>query len=120
MIDLDDLQPEMEDPFPAILQGELKDKIVHRDDEKRFAIIEALHPEAAVHLLAVTYENTNSTEELMCHDRQRFLDLVDYAINTANSQHEKYPLLKQGFTIKFHCGAFETIPHAKLHILSSE
>jgi len=31
-----------------------------------------------------------------------------------------YPALGYGFTIKFHLGAYETIPHAKLHILSKE
>ncbi|HFQ94073.1 MAG TPA: hypothetical protein ENK32_08695 [Anaerolineae bacterium] len=120
MLDLDDVSLENENPFPAILQGGTQEKIIHQDDGKQFAILEARHPEAAVHWLAVTYEDTGNTEDLMCNDRERFLDLVDYAINVAKAQSDEYPLLQQGFTIKFHCGAFETIPHAKLHILTTE
>jgi len=106
-------------PFTAIIKGAEEGTIIHKDDGQRFALIENTHPEAAVHWLAVTYEE-GTTEELEQGNRDRFLDLIDYAINTTKTQIEAYPILQQGFTIKFHCGAFETIEHPKLHILSTE
>jgi histidine triad (HIT) family protein len=106
-------------PFVAIIKGVQPGTIIHKDDNKRFALIEDQHPEAAVHWLAITYEE-GTTEELELEDRDRFLDLIDYAINTTKAQAEAYPILQQGFTIKFHCGAFETIEHPKLHVLSTE
>lgn len=109
-----------EDPFNDIIKGKQPGKIIHKDENKNFALIETLHPEAAIHWLALTFENTGTTEELKQDDRERFLDLIDYAIETTKAQVENYPLLQQGFSIKFHCGAFETIPHPKLHILSAE
>lgn len=107
------------DPFTAIIKGVQEGIIIHKDDSQRFALIENTHPEAAVHWLAVTYEE-GTTEELKQSDRNRFLDLIDFAINSTKAQVESYPILQQGFTIKFHCGAFETIEHPKLHVLSTE
>ena len=106
-------------PFIDIIKGVKPGNIIHKDDEKRFALIETIHPEAAVHWMAITYEE-GTTEALKQENRERFLELIDYAIDMTNAQIEDYPILEQGFTIKFHWGAFETIEHPKLHILSSE
>ena len=110
---------DVDNPFTGIIKGTEPGTIVHQDKGKRFALIENKHPEAAVHWLAVTYEE-GTTENLEHENRERFLDLIDYAINTTKAQVSEHPILEQGFTIKFHCGAFETIEHPKLHILSSE
>jgi diadenosine tetraphosphate (Ap4A) HIT family hydrolase len=106
-------------PFTGIIKGSEPGVIIHQDEAKRFALIENKHPEAAVHWLAVTYEE-GATEKLEEGNRERFLDLIDYAINTTKTQIDEHPILQQGFTIKFHCGAFETIEHPKLHVLSTE
>lgn len=111
---------EMESPFPKILTGEEPGTIIARNDDKQFALIECIEPEAAVHWLAVPFEYDYSTEDLGRLNRDRFLDLVDFAIDETKKRVEEYPVLGNGFTIKFHVGSFETIPHAKLHILSSE
>ena len=108
-----------DDPFVAIIEGAEPGTIIHKDDEQRFALIETNHPEAAIHWMGITFEE-GTTEELKQDNRERFLDLIDYAINTTKAQIKDNPILEQGFTIKFHCGAFETIEHPKLHILSSE
>ncbi|PID86790.1 MAG: hypothetical protein CSA11_00925 [Chloroflexi bacterium] len=107
------------DPFVAIIKGKEPGTIIHKDDTQHFALIENNHPEAAIHWLAITFEE-GKTEELEHGNRERFLDLIDYALNTTKAKVEEYPILQQGFTIKFHCGAFETIYHPKLHILSAE
>ncbi len=117
---LDEFSDVQEDPFVEIIAGTQPGKIIHQDDDKKFALIENIHPEAAIHWLAVPYEDGVNTEGLHHDNRERFLDLIDYAIEAAKAQVEGYPLLQHGFSIKFHCGAFETIPHAKLHILSTE
>ncbi len=118
---LDDMPgSEITDPFSDIITGEQPGKIIHKDEERNFALIENIHPEAAVHWLAVTFEGSRSTEDLKTDDRERFLDLIDYAIETTKAQVEAFPILQNGFSIKIHCGAFETIPHAKLHVLSAE
>lgn len=109
-----------ESPFAAILRGEADGVIIARDDEQRFAIIESMEPEAALHWLAVPYEAGRSTEQLQRSDPQRFVDLVEFAIAKTRSHAEDFPELAQGFSIKIHFGAFETVPHAKLHILSTE
>jgi histidine triad (HIT) family protein len=107
-------------PFAAILSGEWPGTIVAQDDDKKFALIECSEPEAAVHWLAVPYEFGFGTEEMERKYQQRFLELVDYAINQTKALMDEYPVLQTGFSVKFHIGAFETIPHAKLHILSTE
>ncbi len=107
-------------PFAAIIDGEEPGNIIVKDDEKRFALIECAEPEAAVHWLAVPYEFKYGTEEMEKRDRERFIDLVEFAVLETKKQMEDFPILNNGFSVKFHVGAFETIPHAKLHILSTE
>ncbi len=118
-MDFDDVT-DLEDPFGDIIKGKQPGKIIHKDTERNFALIENIHPEAAVHWLALTFEGDLSTEALKQNDRDRFMNLIDYAIETTKAQVSDYPILERGFSIKFHCGAFETIPHAKLHVLSAE
>jgi histidine triad (HIT) family protein len=110
----------VDSPFAAILLGDEPGFVIARDDERRFAIIASLEPEAAVHWLAVPFEAGYTTEEMEMNDSERFLQLVDYAIAETKAQIEEHPELANGFTIKFHFGAYETIRHAKLHILSVE
>ncbi|NCF66780.1 MAG: hypothetical protein GWP61_12450 [Chloroflexi bacterium] len=107
-------------PFPSILSGEQPGTIVARDDDKKFALIECIEPEAAVHWLAVPYEYGYKTEEMERKHQQRFLELVDFAISQTKALTDEYPVLKTGFSVKFHVGSYETVPHAKLHILSTE
>lgn len=107
-------------PFAAILRGERDGEVIARDDNRRFAIISSMEPEAATHWLAVPFEAGYSTEEMRRNEGERFLQLVDFAIDETRARAEQYPELANGFTIKFHFGAYETIPHAKLHILSVE
>lgn len=109
-----------ESPFVAILHGEAPGTIIARDPVKRFAIIEAMHPEAAVHWLAIPYESYDSLDTMRREDSERFLSLIDYAITETKARADDHPDLTTGFTIKVHLGTFETVPHAKLHILSSE
>jgi diadenosine tetraphosphate (Ap4A) HIT family hydrolase len=111
---------EEKSPFTAIISGDAEGKIIAQDDERQLAIIECLEPEAAVHWLAVPFEYGQGTEELKKANSSRFLELVDYAVVQTKALAAEYPILSKGFTIKFHVGAFETIPHAKLHILSIE
>ncbi len=107
-------------PFAAILRGDAPGTVIARDDDRRLAIIASLEPEAAVHWLALPFEAGQSTEELEQSDRERFIELIDFAIGQAKTHAEDHPDLSNGFTIKFHFGSYETIPHAKLHILSVE
>jgi diadenosine tetraphosphate (Ap4A) HIT family hydrolase len=107
-------------PFAAILRGEEPGTVIAKDDTKRFAIVASLEPEAAVHWLAVPFEPGESTESMAQNERERFLRLIDFAIAETKARGDDYPELANGFTIKFHLGAYETIPHAKLHILSIE
>lgn len=107
-------------PFTAILNGEAPGDVIARDDARRFAIIASLEPEAAIHWLVVPFDGGLSTEEMERTQRERFLQLIDFAITEAKARADEYPSLGNGFTIKFHLGSYETIPHAKLHILSVE
>lgn len=107
-------------PFTAIIRGEEPGTIIARDDTQRFAIVSSLEPEAAIHWLAIPFEAGESTESMAQNDRDRFLKLIDFAIAETKARIENYPELTNGFTIKFHFGAYETIPHTKLHILSVE
>lgn len=108
------------DPFTAILSGAEPGAVIARDEAQRFALIASLEPEAAVHWLAMPFESGQGTEALEHSDRERFLQLVDYAISETKARVGDHPELGIGFTIKFHIGGYETIPHAKLHILSIE
>lgn len=109
-----------ESPFAAILRGEQPGNIIVRDDQQRFAIITSMEPEAAVHWLAIPFESGFSTEEMKHNEGERFLALLDFALQQTKARSDEYPELGKGFTIKFHCGAYETVPHAKFHILSIE
>lgn len=106
--------------FAAIIAGDEEGTIVARDDEKRLALIECLEPEAAVHWLAVPFEYGFSTEEMMRERPERFNELMAFAVSQTQALASDYPILGNGFTVKWHIGAFETMPHAKLHVLSSE
>lgn len=106
--------------FSAIINGEEPGTIIYKDDERQIAIIESIEPEAAIHWLVVPFERGIGTEELEREDKDRFLDLVNFAITQTKVLASDYPLLENGFSIKFHVGSFETIAHPKLHILSSE
>lgn len=109
-----------ESPFAGILSGEEPGTVISRDDDRRFAIIVSLEPEAAIHWLAVPFESGFSTEEMKRNNGERFLELLDFALDETRARVPEYPALGNGFTVKFHCGAYETVPHAKLHILSIE
>lgn len=109
-----------ETPFTQILAGEEPGVIIARDDEQRFALIASLEPEAVVHWLALPFEGGFSTEQMGQQDRDRFLALVDWAVKETQARIDHYPELAKGFTIKMHFGAYETIDHAKLHVLSAE
>lgn len=111
---------EEKSPFSAIIQGSEYGRIIAQDDQKKFALIESKEPEAAIHWLAIPYEDSYGTEEMRLLNSERFLELIDYALAETKSLTTEYPILGNGFTVKFHVGAFETIPHAKLHILSVE
>lgn len=106
--------------FAGILAGEEEGTIIVRDDDKGLALIECMEPEAAVHWLAVPYEYGFSTEEMLRDHGERFNELMAFAVSQTRELASDYPLLDNGFTVKWHVGAFETIPHAKLHILSTE
>lgn len=107
-------------PFSAILQGQEPGTIIARDNDQRFAIIASAEPEAAIHWLAIPFESGFSTTDMRNTQGERFLALLDYALNETRVRVKDYPELANGFTIKFHCGAYETVPHAKFHILSIE
>jgi diadenosine tetraphosphate (Ap4A) HIT family hydrolase len=107
-------------PLAAIIRGELEGTIIARDDEQKFAIISSMEPEAAVHWLAVPFESGFSTSDMKTAQSDRFMALLDFALAQTHARVADYPVLENGFTIKFHCGAYETVPHAKFHILSVE
>lgn len=107
-------------PFCCILRGEEPGTIIARDDDKGFAIIQSIHPESIVHWLAIPVEHVGSTEEFEKDDGDRFVELFGWAVAQTKLQIEKVPHLEKGFTLKTHFGSFETIPHAKIHILAME
>ena len=107
-------------PFCGILSGNEPGKIIARDDEQRFAIIQSIHPESVVHWLAVPYEHIDSTEDFEQQHGKRFVQLFEYAVARAKAAAADYPYLERGFTLKTHIGSFETVPHAKIHILAVE
>ena len=109
-----------DNPFKGIIQGQEPGTIIAKNESKQFALIECIEPEAAVHWLALPFESAESTETFKQTQRERFLDLIDFAIESTKANAVDYPALNNGFTVKFHIGSFETIPHAKLHILSVE
>lgn len=109
-----------ETPFTLIIDGSEPGEIIARDDDKKFALIVSLEPEAAVHWIALPFDGGYSTEQMESEDSERFRALLDWTIRQTKANIEVYPELEKGFTIKMHFGAYETVPHAKLHVLSSE
>ncbi len=107
-------------PFCAILRGEEPGVVIARDDSRKVAVIQSIHPEGIIHWMAVPTEHVDSTEMLERGDRTAFLDLVDFAVEQAKAQAEEHPQLQKGYSLKMHFGSFETIPHAKVHILTVE
>jgi histidine triad (HIT) family protein len=107
-------------PFCGILKGEEPGTIVVRDDAKGFAIIKSIHPESVVHWLAMPIEHVDSTEAFEHENDKRFVELFEWAVVQTKKHVEKEPCLERGFTLKTHFGSFETIPHAKIHILAME
>jgi len=104
----------------GILDGNEPGTIIARDDEKRMALIQSLHPESTVHWLAVPYEHIGSTRQFEAMYGTRFLELVEFAVDNAQAMMVDEPALQQGFTLKIHFGSFETIEHPKLHVLAME
>ena len=107
-------------PFCAILSGDAPGTIIARDDSRGFALIQSIHPESIVHWMAMPLEHVASTEELEQLNSERFLQLIDFAIQQAKEQAGEHPDLQGGYTLKFHFGAFETVPHSKVHVLAVE
>lgn len=107
-------------PFCGILAGSEVGTVIARDDERGFALIQSIHPESAVHWLAVPVEHVAGTEALEKDNGRRFLELMEFAVNEVRARREEQPYLYRGFTIKMHFGSFETIEHAKLHVLAAE
>lgn len=106
--------------FCAILNGDEPAKLIYKDEEAKMALIQSLHPEGAIHWLAIPYEHVSSIEAMAQEQAGRFQELMSFAIKATKQQVVEYPDLQHGFTVKMHIGPFETIPHAKLHILSVE
>ena len=107
-------------PFCAILSGDAPGNVISRDDAKVFALIQSIHPESEVHWLAIPVEHVGSIEELEKNNSTRFLELVQFAVKEAQRHAPEHPRLESGFTLKMHFGAFESVPHAKLHVLAVE
>jgi diadenosine tetraphosphate (Ap4A) HIT family hydrolase len=107
-------------PFCEILRGDAPGDVIARDDERGFALIRSIHPESVIHWLAVPVEHIESTEVMENNDGKRFLELFEFAVAQAKANREERPELYRGFSIKMHFGSFETVPHAKLHVLAAE
>lgn len=115
------VQPDAADcPFCAILRGDAPGEVLARDEARGFALITSIHPESTVHWLAVPVEHVDSTEVMEKDQSKRFLELFEFAVTQAKFHREERPELYRGFTIKMHFGSYETVPHAKLHVLAAE
>ncbi|GJM42014.1 MAG: hypothetical protein DHS20C20_22960 [Ardenticatenaceae bacterium] len=106
--------------FCAIVNGEEPSKLIAKDEARKLALIQSLHPEGAIHWLAIPYEHVVRVETLARENADRFQELLTFALDATKQQVDKYPELANGFTVKLHIGPFETVHHAKLHILSVE
>lgn len=106
--------------FCAILNGREPAVVVARDDQQQLALIKSIHPESSIHWMAVPTQHVDSIEALKSANQEQFVRLVDYAIAQARELAADYPTLERGFTLKMHFGSYETIPHAKVHILGME
>lgn len=111
---------EQECLFCAIVNGNEPASLIYKDDEARLALIRSLHPEGAIHWLAIPYEHVDRIETLTQENQTRFQELISFALDATRKQVDDFPQLHNGFTVKMHIGPFETINHAKLHILSVE
>ena len=111
---------EQECLFCAILHGKEPARVVYKDESARMALIESLHPEGAIHWLAIPFEHVPSVEALAQNNADRFQDLMLFAVNATKNKTAVYTDLRNVFTVKLHIGPFETVPHAKLHVLSVE
>ncbi len=107
-------------PFCSILSGEAPGTIIARDNEKGFALIRSIHPESVVHWLAIPVQHVDSTEVMEREDGRGLLDLLEFAIAEVRSRVDEMPQFTAGFTVKMHFGSYESIPHAKLHVLAAE
>ena len=107
-------------PFFDILNGHAPGNIIARDEKRGFALIQSIHPESVVHWLAIPLEHVPGTEVLEQDDGRRFLELFEFAFKQVKELREEIPQLYQGFTIKIHFGSYESVPHAKLHVLGTE
>ncbi len=106
--------------FCGILKGEEPGTIIARDEQRGFAIIQSIHPESVVHWLAIPVEHVDSTEEFEKDNEKRFVELFEWAVSTTKKKVADVPYLERGFSFKTHFGSFETVPHAKIHILAME
>jgi diadenosine tetraphosphate (Ap4A) HIT family hydrolase len=107
-------------PFCGILNGVEKGTVIARDDEQGFALIQSLYPEGTVHWIAVPFEHIESTAVMEASASDNFLSLIEYALAETKQRLDDYPHLQRGFTLKMHFGGYETVPHAKVHVLSVE
>lgn len=112
--------PPAESPFMDIVRGLAPGVVIARDDTLGFAIIKSLEQEAAVHWLAFPYEIFANLDEMRAVAPDRFLQLFEFVQREVERLRPHYDHLEHGYTIKIHCGAYETIAQAKLHILSKE
>lgn len=107
-------------PFCDILNGAAPGTVIARDDTRRVALIKSIHPESVVHWLAIPIDHIDGTEAFERGESQRFIDLIQFAAEQVRAHRDDIPQLYKGFTIKMHFGSYETVPHAKLHVLASE
>lgn len=107
-------------PFCDILNGAAPGDVIARDEKNGFALIQSIHPESVVHWLAIPTEHVESTEALEAAEGRKFLELFEFAVREAKARRDDIPQLYKGFTIKMHFGSFESVPHAKLHVLAAE
>lgn len=107
-------------PLVQVALGMMPGEVIVADKEAGFAIIKSLEQEAAVHWLAFPFESYASLDEMRTTAPERFLQLFAFVQEQVECLKLHYPLLEHGYTVKFHCGAYETVAHAKLHILSTE
>ncbi|WP_420642594.1 HIT family protein [Candidatus Leptofilum sp.] len=106
--------------FCAIINGDEPSKLIAKDEAAKLALIQSLHPEGAIHWLAIPYEHVDRIETLARDSASRFQELLTFALDATQQQAAENPELAKGFTVKMHIGPFETVHHAKLHILSVE
>lgn len=107
-------------PFCAILNGLAPGTVIARDDARGFALIQSIHPESNIHWLAIPVDHVAGTETLGALEGARFLSLMQFAVDEVRARRDEYPQLHRGFSIKLHFGSFETLEHAKLHVLAAE